>query len=108
MPEWNISSNLWMLDDFERALSGQRSVAQLKVSAASIAKFSSSSPIARQFKPTHKLVLPTNEKPQLPNDPAFRGRVYFVPFWRTSATGRSKILSSKELSLPKPQVFSRN
>ena len=34
----------------------------------------------RQFKPTHKLVLPTNEKPQLPNDPAFRGRVYFVPF----------------------------
>jgi putative DNA primase/helicase len=34
----------------------------------------------RQFKPTHKLVLPTNEKPDLPNDPAFRGRVYFVPF----------------------------
>jgi P4 family phage/plasmid primase-like protien len=34
----------------------------------------------RQFKPTHKLVLPTNEKPQLPNDPAFRGRVYFIPF----------------------------
>jgi len=34
----------------------------------------------RQFKPTHKVVLPTNEKPDLPNDPAFRGRVYFVPF----------------------------
>lgn len=34
----------------------------------------------RQFKPSHKLVLPTNEKPDLPNDPAFRGRVYFVPF----------------------------
>lgn len=34
----------------------------------------------RQFKPTHKLVLPTNEKPDLPNDPAFKGRVYFVPF----------------------------
>lgn len=34
----------------------------------------------RQFKPSHKLVLPTNEKPDLPNDPAFRGRVFFVPF----------------------------
>lgn len=34
----------------------------------------------RQFKPSHKLILPTNEKPDLPNDPAFRGRVYFVPF----------------------------
>lgn len=34
----------------------------------------------RQFRPTHKLALPTNEKPDLPNDPAFRGRVYFVPF----------------------------
>lgn len=34
----------------------------------------------RQFKPTHKLILPTNEKPELPNDPAFRGRTYFVPF----------------------------
>jgi phage/plasmid-associated DNA primase len=34
----------------------------------------------RQFKPSHKLLLPTNERPDLPNDPAFRGRVYFVPF----------------------------
>jgi len=34
----------------------------------------------RQFKPSHKLILPTNEKPDLPNDPAFRGRVFFVPF----------------------------
>ena len=34
----------------------------------------------RQFKPTHKLILPTNEKPELPNDPAFQGRTYFVPF----------------------------
>ena len=34
----------------------------------------------RLFKPTQKSVLPTNKKPELPNDPAFRGRVYFVPF----------------------------
>ena len=34
----------------------------------------------RQFKPSHKLILPTNEKPELPNDPAFQGRTYFVPF----------------------------
>jgi putative DNA primase/helicase len=34
----------------------------------------------RQFPPTHKCVFPTNEKPELPNDPAFRNRVFFVPF----------------------------
>jgi putative DNA primase/helicase len=34
----------------------------------------------RQFKPSHKLILPTNEKPELPNDPAFQGRTFFVPF----------------------------
>ncbi|MGD0791814.1 MAG: phage/plasmid primase, P4 family [Terriglobales bacterium] len=34
----------------------------------------------RQFKPTHKLILPTNDKPDLPNDPAFQGRTHFVPF----------------------------
>lgn len=34
----------------------------------------------RTFAPTHKLVLPTNERPVLPNDAAFKGRVYFVPF----------------------------
>ena len=34
----------------------------------------------RQFKPTHKLILPTNDKPELPNDPAFQGRTHFVPF----------------------------
>jgi P4 family phage/plasmid primase-like protien len=34
----------------------------------------------RKFHPTHKNVFPTNERPVLPNDPAFNGRVYFVPF----------------------------
>jgi putative DNA primase/helicase len=33
-----------------------------------------------QFAPTHKLLLPTNDKPDLPADPAFRGRVFFIPF----------------------------
>jgi putative DNA primase/helicase len=33
-----------------------------------------------QFSPTHKLLLPTNDKPNLPADPAFRGRVHFIPF----------------------------
>ena len=32
------------------------------------------------FKPTHKVLLPTNEKPHLPADPAFRGRVHMIPF----------------------------
>jgi putative DNA primase/helicase len=34
----------------------------------------------RAFKPTHKVVLPTNDRPQLPADPAFRGRVHMIPF----------------------------
>ena len=33
-----------------------------------------------QFAPTHKLLLPTNDKPDLPADPAFRGRVHFIAF----------------------------
>lgn len=33
-----------------------------------------------QFKPTHKVLLPTNEKPQLPADNAFLGRTRMVPF----------------------------
>jgi P4 family phage/plasmid primase-like protien len=33
-----------------------------------------------QFAPTHKLLLPTNDRPDLPADPAFRGRVHFIPF----------------------------
>jgi putative DNA primase/helicase len=33
-----------------------------------------------QFPPTHKLLLPTNDRPDLPADPAFRGRVHFIPF----------------------------
>jgi putative DNA primase/helicase len=32
------------------------------------------------FAPTHKLILVTNEKPNIPADPAFRGRVHFVVF----------------------------
>jgi putative DNA primase/helicase len=33
-----------------------------------------------QFKPTHKILLPTNEKPQLPADDAFVGRTRMIPF----------------------------
>ena len=43
----------------------------------------------RTFAPTHKLILPTNERPVLPNDAAFKGRVYFVPF-RADFTDRVK------------------
>jgi phage/plasmid-associated DNA primase len=32
-----------------------------------------------QFAPTHKLLLPTNDKPDVPADPAFRGRVSLHP-----------------------------
>jgi putative DNA primase/helicase len=32
------------------------------------------------FKPTHKVLLPTNERPNLPADPAFKGRVHMIPF----------------------------
>ena len=32
------------------------------------------------FKPTHKVLLPTNDRPILPADPAFRGRVHMIPF----------------------------
>lgn len=35
---------------------------------------------ARQFRPTHKVLLPTNDKPHLPADDAFRGRVHMIPF----------------------------
>jgi len=42
---------------------------------------------ARTFKPTHKLLLSTNERPQLPADDAFRGRVHFIPF-KASFVGR--------------------
>lgn len=39
------------------------------------------------FKPTHKVLLPTNDRPQLPADPAFRGRVHMIPF-HANFTGR--------------------
>jgi putative DNA primase/helicase len=39
------------------------------------------------FKPTHKVLLPTNDRPQLPADPAFRGRVHMIPF-AANFTGR--------------------
>lgn len=35
---------------------------------------------AVNFKPTHKLLLPTNDEPQLKADPAFKGRVRKIPF----------------------------
>lgn len=43
----------------------------------------------RTFAPSHKLILPTNERPVLPNDSAFNGRTYFVPF-RADYTDRAK------------------
>lgn len=39
------------------------------------------------FQPTHKVLLPTNDRPQLPADPAFRGRVHMIPFL-ANFTGR--------------------
>ena len=39
------------------------------------------------FKPTHKVLLPTNDRPQLPADTAFRGRVHMIPFL-ANFTGR--------------------
>ena len=39
------------------------------------------------FKPTHKVLLPTNDRPRLPADPAFRGRVHMIPF-HANFTGR--------------------
>jgi phage/plasmid-associated DNA primase len=39
------------------------------------------------FMPTHKVLLPTNDRPQLPADPAFRGRVHMIPFL-ANFTGR--------------------
>lgn len=39
------------------------------------------------FKPSHKVLLPTNDRPQLPADPAFRGRVHMIPF-AANFTGR--------------------
>ena len=39
------------------------------------------------FKPTHKVLLPTNDRPLLPADPAFRGRVHMIPF-AANFTGR--------------------
>ena len=43
----------------------------------------------RQFKPTHKLILPHD----LPNDPAFRGRSISYRFLRTTATVRNRTQS---------------
>jgi P4 family phage/plasmid primase-like protien len=42
---------------------------------------------AQAFKPTHKVLLPTNDRPNLPADPAFRGRVHMIPFL-ANFTGR--------------------
>jgi len=43
-----------------------------------------------QFAPTHKLLLPTNDKPDLPADPAFRGRVHFIPFFANYSDPRKQ------------------
>jgi putative DNA primase/helicase len=52
----------------------------------------------RQFSPTHKCIFPTNEKPELPNDPAFRGRTFFVPFL-ADYSDRAKQDSMLEITL---------
>jgi P4 family phage/plasmid primase-like protien len=39
------------------------------------------------FKPTHKVLLPTNERPNLKADPAFLGRTHMIPFL-ANFTGR--------------------
>jgi putative DNA primase/helicase len=52
----------------------------------------------RQFSPTHKNIFPTNEKPELPNDQAFQGRTFFVPF-KADYSDRAKQDATLETTL---------
>jgi putative DNA primase/helicase len=54
-----------------------------------------------QFKPTHKILLPTNEKPQLPADDAFIGRTRMVPFLASFVGREDRTLEDRlEKELP--------
>ncbi len=47
------------------------------------------------IKPTHKLLLPTNERPKLPADAAFKGRVHMIPFRASFLAKPDPFLSDK-------------
>ena len=57
-----------------------------------------------QFKPTHKVLLPTNEKPQLPADNAFLGRTRMIPF-NASFVGREDITLEARLERELPGIL---
>ena len=57
-----------------------------------------------QFKPTHKILLPTNEKPQLPADNAFLGRTRMIPFL-ASFVGREDLSLEDKLSRELPGIL---
>jgi putative DNA primase/helicase len=57
-----------------------------------------------QFKPTHKVLLPTNEKPQLPADDAFVGRTRMVPF-PASFVGREDRTLEERLARELPGIL---
>jgi putative DNA primase/helicase len=62
----------------------------------------------RTFMPTHKLILPTNERPELPNSAAFGGRLFFVPFL-ADYSDRSKQDAELEITLAReaPGILAR-
>jgi putative DNA primase/helicase len=57
-----------------------------------------------QFKPTHKILLPTNEKPQLPADNAFIGRVRMIPFL-ASFVGHEDVTLEDRLARELPGIL---
>jgi putative DNA primase/helicase len=59
-----------------------------------------------QFTPTHKVLLPTNEKPQLPADNAFLGRTRMVPF-NASFVGREDRTLEDRLERELPGILHR-
>jgi len=61
---------------------------------------------AETFKPTHKLLLPSNDRPKLEADPAFRGRVHFIPF-RASFLGREDRELETHLKVEYPGILYR-
>lgn len=61
---------------------------------------------AVNFKPTHKLLLPTNDEPQLKADPAFKGRVRKIPFL-ADFTGREDRTLDATLKQELPGILYR-
>lgn len=57
-----------------------------------------------QFRPTHKVLLPTNEKPQLPADNAFLGRTRMIPF-NASFVGREDLTLEDRLARELPGIL---